>query len=150
VTLLLGADVLDAARVFFEDRGASGCEGTAMIARDATTGAKRLVIPEQRAGAAPRCWVEVTDNGKLQLAAALGLDERYVARIHSHPMDAFHSLTDDENPAITFNGAISIVVPFYGLGLRHGLDACAVLIFTNGQWHDLPAGPERDVQVRSR
>lgn len=105
--------------------------------------ATRLVIPDQRATPAPRCSVEVTFAGKLQLAAALDTNERYVSRIHSHPGLAFHSPTDDANPALTHDVAISIVAPFFGLGLRLGLDACAVLVRQRGRWVDLPIGAKR-------
>jgi hypothetical protein len=141
-------EVLDEAREFFEDRGAVGCEGTAMIAQN-SAGRCRLVIPDQRATPAPHCSVEVTDTGKLQLAAALSHDEQYVARIHSHPVEAFHSITDDQNPALTFDGAISVVAPFFGLGLRRGLDSCAVYELERGRWNELPPGPARDKVVRT-
>lgn len=141
-TVHLPATILSEAGAFFEDCGSRGREGTAMIAA-AEGVATRLVIPDQRATPAPRCSVEVTFEGKLQLAAALDPNERYVARIHSHPCLAFHSPTDDANPAITHEGAISIVAPFFGLGLRLGLDACAVLVRHRGRWVDLPSGAER-------
>jgi hypothetical protein len=48
--LSISTDVLDAAREFFETCGSKGSEGTAMIARSDSTGATRLVIPDQRAG----------------------------------------------------------------------------------------------------
>jgi hypothetical protein len=135
--------VLEQARCFFEDRGAQGHEGTAMI-----TGrpAPRLVIPDQTAHRSPRggVSVEVTQKGRMQLAVALGQDERYAARIHSHPDEAFHSWTDDANPVLTYVGAISVVVPFYGLGLRHGLDACAVFRRTPTGWDELPVGASRE------
>jgi hypothetical protein len=115
-----------------------------MIAMSTSTGVTRLVIPGQKAGPAPFCWVEVTEDGKLALAVALGADERYVSRIHSHPHKAFHSATDDANPAITHEGALSIVVPNFGAGLARGLDACAVLRRTDGRWVNLPDGPARD------
>lgn len=146
-TLLLAADVLDEARHFFEERGAWGCEGTALIARHAS-GSTRLVIPEQRAGSGSGCWVEVTAAGKLALTVALGGEERYVARIHSHPAEAFHSPTDDRNPILTQQGALSIVVPYFGLGLRRGLAACAVLVRRGEQWIVLPPGDARDRMVR--
>lgn len=144
--LSVDARLLDEARTFFEDRGALGCEGTAMIAARGLT-ANRLVIPDQRATPAPHCSVEVTLAGKLELASALDPDERYVSRIHSHPGLAFHSPTDDANPALTHEGALSIVVPFFGLGLRHGLAACAILVVRNGRWVDVGAGPARDALV---
>ncbi len=146
--LLLGAELLDEARAFLEDRGSLGCEGTAMIAARAST-ATRIVIPDQRATPAPHCSVEVTLAGKLQLASALEADERYVSRIHSHPGLAFHSPIDNANPALTHDGALSIVAPFFGLGLRHGLDGCAVLIIREGRWIDLPSGPRRDAHLTS-
>lgn len=108
----IAADALETARAFFEQQGAYGFEGTAMLAGTEAVGITRCVIPDQRPyrtrlGVA----VEVTDKGKLQLAAALALDERWLARIHSHPDEAFHSQTDDTNPALTANGSLSIVVP---------------------------------------
>lgn len=146
MSLIVSRDTLDAARELFEARGAWGCEATAMIASDGA--ATRLVVPDQEATPAPGCTVTVTISGKLALAAALGRNERYVARIHSHPGLAFHSPIDNVNPAITFEGALSIVVPFFGLGLRRGLDACAVLQMRSGRWVDLPAGPSRERELR--
>lgn len=139
--------VLEAARAFFEDQGSLGLEGTAMIAG---SDHPRLVIPDQKAvrtghGAS----VELTAKGLFDLATALTGSERFVARIHSHPAEAFHSPTDDRNPVITFDGALSIVVPFFGLGLRHGLDSCAVYLRTDGRWHSLHAGDQRDRRVVS-
>jgi hypothetical protein len=146
MTVTINPATLDDASELFEDCGTLGCEGTAMIASDGTV--TRLVVPEQEATPVPYCTVTVTTAGKLALAAALGRDERYVARIHSHPGLAFHSSTDDANPAITFDGALSIVVPYFGLGLRRGLDACAVLQLRSGRWVDLPAGLGRDRELK--
>ena len=146
---IITTDVLEEARTFFEDRGTRGLVGTALIAATGDGPAERLVIPAQRAGRPPRCWVEVTKAGKLQLATALGPEDRYLARIHSHPLMAFHSGTDDTNPALTHQGAISIVVPFFGLGLRHGLDACAVYVRQGSHWRELVPGPARDAVLQA-
>lgn len=141
MTLHLHTGLLRQAQAFFEDRGSHGLEGTAMIAGPMP----RLVVPDQFARRTPYgVSVELTTQGQWDLAAALGPEETYLARIHSHPGEAFHSSTDDRNPVITFDGAISIVVPYFGLGLRLGLDACAVLRMTDGSWQDLPPGSERD------
>jgi hypothetical protein len=142
VTLVLTPELLETTRSFFEERGSFGLEGTAMIAGPAQP---RLVIPNQHAVRTLHgVCVELTPTGLYELATALTDGERLVARIHSHPAEAFHSPADDRNPAITFDGALSIVVPFFGLGLRHGLDACAVYRRTAGRWEELPAGPQRD------
>jgi hypothetical protein len=134
----IAAAALATARAFFEQQGAYGFEGTAMLAGTDADGITRCVIPDQRPyrtrlGVA----VEVTDKGKLELAAALALDERWLARIHSHPDEAFHSHTDDTNPVLTAEGSLSIVVAFFGLGLRRGLDACAVHVYRGGAWRTI-------------
>lgn len=127
--------VLEEVRGFLEDRGAHGLEGTAMLAGAPEGAITRAVIPDQVGQrSAFGVAVEVTDAGKLQMAAALALDELWHARIHSHPGEAFHSETDDRNPVLTAEGAVSIVVPFFGLGLRRGLDACAAFVLRDGRW----------------
>lgn len=141
--LVLTGKVLKDARTFFEDRGTFGLEGTAMVKAGAGL---ELVVPRQNAhrDAYGHVNVEVPREGQMDLALALGPDDLYVVRIHSHPGDAFHSAADDANPVISFEGGISIVVPFFGLGLRRGLDACAVFVFHDGAWVELKAGPDRD------
>lgn len=144
--LVLTSKVLQYARTFFEDRGTLGLEGTAMIKKG--TGLE-LVVPRQHAhrDAYGHVNVEVPREGQMDLALALGPNDLYVARIHSHPGDAFHSAADDANPVISFEGGISIVVPFFGLGLRRGLDACAVYQFHDGSWVELRAGLDRDRRI---
>jgi hypothetical protein len=109
--------------------------------------ARRAVFPDQRAGRTCGHWVQVTERGKAELALALGPDETYAARIHSHPGHAFHSATDDRNPGLRYEGALSIVVPFYGLGLRAGLRACGVFVRRDRRWQALPPGPDREQVV---
>lgn len=148
-TLLLSAALLDMARTFFEECGICGHEGTAMI-KNGPAGPE-LVVSDQQPWRGPTggVSVEVTRTGQIQMALALGPDDLYVARIHSHPAEAFHSPADDVNPVLTHDGALSIVAPFFGLGLRRGLDTCAVLRREQGHWRPLPVGPERDRWIRT-
>jgi hypothetical protein len=136
--------VLEEARAFFEERGVHGYEGTALIAQTLDGSTTRLIVPPQTAGRGYGCWVEVPVEGKLYLATALSRDERYVARIHSHPGEAFHSSVDDDNPVLTHDGALSIVAPYFGLGLRRGLEAAAVFVRQANVWLELEPGPERE------
>lgn len=141
-------DALETARVFFEQQGALGFEGTAMLAGTPLLGITRCVIPDQRPyRMRGGVGVEVTDKGKLELAAALRLDERWLTRIHSHPDEAFHSHVDDTNPALTATGSLSIVVPFFGLGLRRGLEPCAVHVYSRGDWLAIAPGDVADYLV---
>ncbi len=148
--LVLPPSLLAEAGAFFETCGAHGLEGTALIANGPL--GPRLVIPDQWPIRSAQGGVSVTlaPAGVLQLARDLGADELYAARIHSHPEEAFHSATDDANPVLQFDGALSIVVPYFGLGLRRGLAACAVLRFEGGRWRDLPTGSARDMWIRLR
>jgi hypothetical protein len=79
--------VLVEAREFFEDRGSHGLEGTAMLSGSPTERRiDRLLIPDQKATRTVLgVGVEVTQAGKLQIAAGLGTGERWMSRIHSHP-----------------------------------------------------------------
>ena len=136
--LRIGAAVLRDAEEFLTDRGADGLEGTGLVAFGPDGDgwrAEMFVAPEQRGQRAELgCWVEVTERGKRELAVRLPAGCRYLARVHSHPAAAFHSPTDDANPALSHEGAVSVVVPYFGLGLRRGLAACAVYRLTAGQW----------------
>jgi hypothetical protein len=139
--LTVPSGVLEQVRLYMEERGSVGFEASAMLAGSPDGHITSAVIPEQighrsELGVA----VEISDAGKLQLASALTLHEVWLARIHSHPDLAFHSATDDHNPVLTAEGSVSIVVPFYGLGLRRGIDACAVFVLTAGRWSPAPLG----------
>lgn len=141
--------VLDEVRGHLEDAGAAGLEATGFVVAGPDGVARHAVFPDQLAGHLPACWVEVTERGKAELALALADDETYVARVHSHPGPAFHSATDDRNPALRHEGALSIVVPWFGLGLRAGLDRCGVFVRRAGRWLDLSPGPDRDEVIRA-
>ncbi len=147
--LLVPSFVLDEARLRMEDSGIVGVEATGLVAAGADRVARHVIFPDQKAGRSPCCWVQVTEQGKSELALALRPDDRYVARIHSHPGYAFHSATDDRNPALRYEGALSIVVPYFGLGLRAGLEACGVFVRRHRRWVELTPGPRRDQVIRA-
>jgi hypothetical protein len=145
----LTGEVVATVGAFLTDRGTVGAEGTGLVACrvDGRGGwvSTRFEAPDQRAHVSELgCSVEVTNAGKLQLIEALGPGEVYLVRVHSHPGRAFHSTTDDRNPALTHEGALSVVVPYFGLGLRRGLDACGVFRLEGGRWRLLQPSPQRE------
>jgi hypothetical protein len=147
--LTLPGFVLDEVRLHLEEAGAAGVEATGFVVAGPDRVARHAVFPDQVAGRSPDCWVEVTDRGRTELALALGDDESYAARIHSHPGAAYHSATDDRNPALRYEGALSIVVPYFGLGLRtRTLGRCAVFVRRAFRWVELTPGPGRDGVIR--
>jgi hypothetical protein len=146
--LVLPSFVLDEIRLALEEAGVVGAEATGFVVAGEDRVARHVIFPDQRAGRSPSCWVQVTERGKRELALALGPDEVYAARVHSHPGYAFHSAVDDHNPALRYEGALSLVVPYYGLGLRAGLHACAVFVRRERRWVELRPGPRRDEAIR--
>jgi hypothetical protein len=148
MSLLVPSFVLEEVRLRLEEAGVVGAEATGFVVAGPDGVARHVIFPDQRAGRSPSCWVQVTDRGKVELALALGKDETYVARIHSHPGYAFHSPLDDNNPALRYEGALSIVVPYYGLGLRAGLHPCGVYVRRERRWHELRPGLRRDEVIR--
>ncbi|MYB45882.1 MAG: hypothetical protein F4X74_13210 [Acidimicrobiia bacterium] len=65
------------------------------------------------------------------------------AQVHSHPLHAYHSETDDSYPIATLDGSLSIVLPFFGrdgFGSRH----VAAYRLSRGGWLEL-GGPLSDL-----
>jgi hypothetical protein len=146
--LVVPSFVLEEVRLHLEEAGVVGVEATGFVVAGPDGIARHVIFPDQRAGRSPSCWVQVTEKGKVELAVALGKDERYAARIHSHPGYPCHSALDESNPALRFEGALSIVVPYYGLGLRAGLHPCGVYVRRQKRWEELQPGPRRDEVIR--
>jgi hypothetical protein len=71
------------------------------------------------------CGVEVPPDALSALISALPHGVFVLARLHTHPGEAYHSPVDDTNMLIAHEGALSIVVPDFA---RAPLDlrACSV------------------------
>lgn len=79
------------------------------------------------------CAVEVPPDALTALIATLPPDLSIVARVHTHPTEAYHSAVDDTNMLISHEGALSIVVPNFARAARLELRHCSV----NELDHDL-------------
>lgn len=79
-------------------------------------------------------------------ARSLGLD--VVADIHTHPREAFFSLTDRQNPMVPRVGHLAFVVPNYATG-NPSVEECAMYRYAgNHEWDDLAtSGRDRHVYV---
>lgn len=124
------APILSETRAFLHQRGLEGCEGMLLwigIQRDQRVQITRVFIPEQRCvktrfGVA----VELTPHAHYTLPDTLREAERFYARVHSHPTEAFHSHRDDQNAVLTHEGALSIVVPDFAARPVLNLADCAI------------------------
>lgn len=84
------------------------------------------------------CAVEVPPDEIAKVVSSLQDDEVVLARVHTHPSEAYHSPTDDQNMIIAHVGAISVVVPDLA---RRPLDLgrCSVNeLRPDGTWRELP------------
>lgn len=127
--------ILDESRDFLYRRGLEGCEGTALwIGRplESEVLLTRLFIPEQVCiKTAYGIGVDLTERAHYTLTDTLEPSERFYARIHSHPREAFHSKRDDANAVITHQGALSIVIPNFAVD-PIDLTQCAIYRLKHG------------------
>ena len=78
----------------------------------------------------------------LQSAFAVGQivhsrNKMLLVQVHSHPAEAYHSLTDDMNPITHEVGFLSVVVPYFGIGI-HDLTDCRIYEHLGyGRWREL-------------
>jgi hypothetical protein len=59
-------------------------------------------------------------------------------QVHTHPMQAFHSPTDDRFPIIHKPGFLSLVIPNFGMDAISLSSAYLTEIQPDGRWHQVP------------
>lgn len=95
-----------------------------------------LRVPAQDTGAR---HFSVPLNERLRIAQELAqAKEVALIQVHTHPAEAFHSAADDQYALTKHTGAISIVIPRFGLDWNGQLTQAAV--FRNrgaGRWEEL-------------
>lgn len=57
-----------------------------------------------------------------------------IAQVHSHPIRAFHSYTDNKFPVMTTVGGFSLVFPYYGHVSGTDLKECAIYRLKRKGW----------------
>lgn len=68
----------------------------------------------------------------------LGRNRRKVlAQVHTHPEEAFHSITDDCWPVVSQSGFVSVVIPNFALGPTSLEGAWIGRLSSNGQWRNI-------------
>jgi hypothetical protein len=135
---------------FLQNAGREGCEGAILLAGrahrtlPATAVLDFIVFPRQeRETGAFGVAVEISNAEVLELTSLLSAHDRLLyAKIHSHPTEAFHSSTDDSNMLLQFDGALSVVVPLFGLLGLVGWPHCAGFRYTSDGWRFRPLAHE--------
>lgn len=67
-------------------------------------------------------------------------------QVHSHPMEAYHSDTDDGFPIVTTRGGLSVVVPYFGKRGVRG-PGTAIYRLEDGGWRELQPKDGRSLLV---
>ncbi len=128
---------------FLKKQGLKGLEGLVFwVGRTDQVGiakVTRIYIPEQVAQrSALGVSVEMTKKGQLEYIGSLKDGEWGLAKLHSHPQKAYLSSTDLANPSFNFEGAISIVVPYFAANIKPSeIGKCAIFRRSEGKWNEL-------------
>jgi hypothetical protein len=67
-------------------------------------------------------------------------------QVHSHPKEAYHSITDDTYPIVTQLGGLSLVVPDFARGGLRGPGVAAYRLGPEG-WEELEEAQSRSLVV---
>jgi proteasome lid subunit RPN8/RPN11 len=101
--------------------------------------ASTMVVPPQDADLD---YFHVPPMGMRAVFDALRPNRHAVlAQIHSHPGEAFHSEVDDEWAIVRYEGALSIVVPYFASDTtpKSFLEDAAVFVLrADDVWHEVP------------
>lgn len=103
------------------------------------------VRPGQRAHRGEHgCAVEVPPEALSELISALPENMVVLARLHTHPTDAYHSPVDDTNMLIAHEGAVSIVVPNFAAAPIELVQCSVNELRAGAGWRELePADVQR-------
>jgi proteasome lid subunit RPN8/RPN11 len=100
---------------------------------------QRVFVPIQEAA---HDYFHIPREGMAALLTDLRQSRLQVAaQVHSHPHEAFHSQADDRWAIIRHVGALSLVVPSFGLQttIETFVDDAAVYeLLPDNQWHHVP------------
>jgi len=102
-------------------------------------------VPDQQAG---HDFFEIPEDAMRDLFCELRTRRLMVAaQVHTHPRQAFHSYADDTGAIVRHTGALSLVVPHFGLQtelntfIQH---TAAFVLSRNNEWLEAdPANVER-------
>ena len=132
--------ILEPTWQYLQERGSRQLEGVVYWTGEATTAAgvvKHFLVPSayERESAV---HLSVGRDVVFELIRKIHeLDEFLLARVHSHPEDAFHSWSDDEGCLSGRVGFLSIVVPDFARGPADPDTWAAYERMSGGQWRHL-------------
>lgn len=142
---LLPQRVLDDTWLFLRERGTHGIEAVVLWVGQIVDAQHADVLaairpPQVAYRGEDGLAVEVPQDALTELISGLPDAIHVLARVHSHPGEAYHSVLDDTNMLISHRGAVSIVVPDFARGSAT-LAGCSVnQLRPPDGWQELSAG----------
>lgn len=139
---MIPRSVLQASELFLSERGLARYEAVVVwigrLVDDAIAVVDAPYAPEQiPLQTEDGVGVHIPGEAITRLIMSLEGEERVLARLHSHPAEAYHSETDDLNRLISHDGAMSVVVPDFA---QNGilLTQCSINeLAVPGGWREL-------------
>jgi hypothetical protein len=104
----------------------------------------RLHVPEQDTGSH---HFDVPLQERLRILTEISQAREFIlVQLHTHPEEAFHSKADDRMAITKHTGAISVVVPDFGLRWTGDFAQTSVHMHLGGaRWRKLPEAEVRDL-----
>lgn len=107
-------------------------EGTSFIVSD-------LLIPKQRGVSSDSGLCAIIHGDELGRIGRMLYEAKKLlfGQLHTHPTEAYHSVTDDENSIVTTLGGLSLVIPDFAVR-PFELDNCAIYrLDADGIWAEM-------------
>jgi hypothetical protein len=127
---------------FMRTAGQARLEGMVLwagVAEATSFTVKELIVPKQKGLRTPDGLCAVVEGDELRrLNMYLYRNSlELIAQVHTHPTEAYHSVTDDQYAIATTIGSFSIVVPNFAV-IDYALSECAVYrLDANGNWSEV-------------
>lgn len=142
------ADVVDQTVEVLQEIGERGFEAFVLWGGRVEHGGRECTFasaycPQQRTSQT-EAGLLVTVDGEALFRANRAFYERgqiLAAQVHSHPTEAYHSVTDDEFPLMTLVGGLSVVVPDFAAAGKSAIDTWMWYRLVNhGRWVEIDPG----------
>jgi len=125
-------------QLFLQEAGKSGLEGFVLwlgTIDESKCNIVQTLIPKQKGVQSPFGVYVTVENYELHKINLFLFENklRLIAQVHSHPVEAYHSTTDDQFPIATELGSLSIVVPYFA-SQPFSLMECAIYRLYSEGW----------------
>jgi hypothetical protein len=115
-------------------------EGTNFIVSD-------LLIPHQRGVSSESGLCAIIHGDELARIGRMLYEAKKLlfGQLHTHPTEAYHSVTDDENSIVTAMGGVSLVIPDFAVRPFNLNDCASYRLDADGVWAEMAPDTAADL-----